>query len=84
LFVFISGYTSALVFGRLMLEHGYIIAAVRPAKRAFQLYSAHIIVVVIYIAVIGCVSRHLHDPDDLNQFNVAIFINAPAPIGGLA
>ena len=77
LFVFISGYTAAFVFGRVMIERGYAAAASRLAKRAFTLYAAHIIVVVIYIAVIACVSRQFHDPDDLNQFNVAIFMNMP-------
>src|SRR5712664_1914110 len=77
LFVFISGYTAAFVFGRLMIERGYAAAASRLAKRAFTLYAAHIIVVVIYIVVIACVSRQFHDPDDLNQFNVADFMNMP-------
>ena len=77
LFVFISGYTAALVFGRVMIERGYAATASRLAKRALVLYAAHIIVVVIYIAVIACVSREFHDPDDLNQFNVAVFMNMP-------
>jgi hypothetical protein len=76
-FVFISGYTAAFVFGRVMIERGYAAAASRLGKRAFTLYAAHIIVVVIYIAVIACVSRQFHDPDDLNQFNVAVFMNMP-------
>ena len=37
--------------------------------------AAHIVVVVIYIAIIACTSREFHDPDDLNQFNVAVFID---------
>jgi hypothetical protein len=77
LFVFISGYTAAFVFGRVMIERGYAAAASRLAKRALTLYAAHIIVVLIYIAVIACVSREFHDPDDLNQFNVAVFMNTP-------
>jgi hypothetical protein len=52
LFVFISGYTAAFVFGRVMIERGYAAAASRLAKRAFTLYAAHIIVVVIYIALL--------------------------------
>jgi len=77
LFVFISGYTATLVFGRVMIELGYATTLSRLAKRALTLYAAHIIVVVIYIAVIACVSREFHDPDDLNQFNVAVFMNMP-------
>jgi hypothetical protein len=77
LFVFISGYTAALVFGRLMIERGYVAAAAKLAKRALQLYVAHIAVILIYIAVIARVSHGFHDPDDLNQFNVAVFLNKP-------
>jgi hypothetical protein len=77
LFVFISGYTAVLVFGRVMIERGYAAAASRLAKRAFELYAAHIVVVVIYIGIIASVSREFHDPDDLNQFNVAVFMNMP-------
>jgi hypothetical protein len=77
LFVLISGYTAALAFGRVMIERGYAAAASRLAKRAFELYAAHIVVVVIYIGIIASVSREFHDPDDLNQFNVAVFMNMP-------
>ena len=77
LFVFISGYTAAFVFGRVMIERGYVAAASRVARRASELYIAHIIVVAIYIALIAWASRAFHDPDDLNQFNVAIFMSKP-------
>jgi len=50
LFVFISGYTAAFVFGRIMIERGYLAAGSRLVRRAFELYAAHIIVVVIYVA----------------------------------
>jgi hypothetical protein len=77
LFVFISGYTAAFVFGRIMIERGYFAAASRLAKRTLQLYAAHILVVVVYIAVIAGVSQELHDPNDLNVFNAAPFISKP-------
>jgi len=77
LFVFISGYTAAFVFGRIMIERGYVAAMSRLARRASELYIAHIIVVTIYTALVAWVSRELHDPDDLNQFNVAVFISKP-------
>ena len=35
LFVFISGYAAACVFGRIMVEQGYVAAASRLVKRAF-------------------------------------------------
>jgi hypothetical protein len=77
LFVFISGYTAAMVFGKVMIERGYPAVVLRLARRAFQLYAAHMAVVVVYVAVIAWVSREFRDPDDLNQFNVAVFISMP-------
>jgi hypothetical protein len=77
LFVFISGYTAAVVFGRIMIERGCAAAASRLLKRVAKLYAAHIIVLAVYIAIVGGLSRGLHDPDDLNQFNVAVFLSHP-------
>jgi hypothetical protein len=77
LFVFISGYTAALVFGKTMIERGYVAAASRLVRRASELYAAYIIVVVVYIAMIAWVSQELHDPDDLDQFNIGVFMSKP-------
>jgi len=77
LFVFISGYTAACVFGRIMIEQGYVAAMARLLRRASKLYTAHLILLVVYIATVECVSRGLHDPDDLEQFNIAVFMSNP-------
>ena len=81
-FVFISGYTAALVFLRIMREKGYATAAGRIVKRVFQLYAAHLGALLVYVGVIVWVSYVSGDPDDVNQFNVAAF--ADAPFRGLA
>lgn len=77
LFVFVSGYTAALVFIRAMRDKGYATAAGRIVKRVFQLYAAHLAVLVVYVGVIVWVSYVSGDPDDVNQFNVAAFAEAP-------
>jgi hypothetical protein len=56
LFVFISGYTASFVYARMMLDRGFVIAGTRLVKRAWQIYVAHIILFVIYIAEIGYLS----------------------------
>ena len=53
LFVFISGYTASFVYARMMLERGTVIGATRLIKRAWQIYVAHVLLFVIYIAEIG-------------------------------
>src|SRR5215216_1282502 len=49
LFVFISGYTATLVFGRMMLDRGFDIGATRLFRRVWQLYVAHILLFVFYM-----------------------------------
>ena len=56
LFVFISGYTAALVYGRIMRDHGFVIGATRLAKRVWQLYVAHILLFVAFTAQVAWVS----------------------------
>jgi hypothetical protein len=60
-----------------MIERGWVAAASRLVKRVSKLYAAHITVLAVYIAIVGGLSLGLHDPDDLNQFNVAVFMSHP-------
>ena len=47
LFVFISGYTVALVYSRTMGADGFVVAAVGILARAWKLYVAHILLFVV-------------------------------------
>ncbi|MEW6644926.1 MAG: OpgC domain-containing protein [Pseudomonadota bacterium] len=78
LFVFISGYTASFVFARIMLERGFVIGGTRLIKRAWQIYVAHIVLFVIYIAEIGYLAARYHDPNLEHEFNVAGFMRDPA------
>ncbi|MBR0796835.1 OpgC domain-containing protein [Bradyrhizobium jicamae] len=78
LFVFISGYTASFVYARIMLERGFVIGGTRLIKRAWQIYVAHVMLFVIYIAEIGYLSQRYHDPNLQNEFNVAGFMQNPA------
>src|SRR6476469_6805955 len=71
LFVFISGYTASFVYARMMLERGFIVGATRLTKRVWQLYVAHIILFVIYIAAISYLALRFGDSSLINEFNVA-------------
>ena len=70
LFVFISGYTASFVYARMMLERGFIVGATRLTKRVWQLYVAHIILFVIYIAAISYLALRFGDSEIINEFNV--------------
>src|SRR6478736_10277709 len=71
LFVFISGYTAALVYGRIMRDHGFVIGATRLAKRVWQLYVAHVMLLVIYIAAVVYVAFRFQYDNVLHEFNIA-------------
>lgn len=77
LFVFISGYTASFVYAKMMLDRGFVVGATRLFKRVWQLYVAHVVLLVIYIAAIGYVAQRFHDADIVNEFNIAGFIDNP-------
>lgn len=77
LFVFISGYTASFVYAKMMLDRGFLVGSTRLWKRVWQLYVAHVLLFVIYIATIGWVALRYADPDILNEFNVAGLVENP-------
>ncbi len=77
LFVFISGYTASFVYAKMMIERGFIVGATRLWKRVWQLYVAHVILFVVYVAAIGWVAYRYSDAEIINEFNLAGFIDNP-------
>jgi hypothetical protein len=43
IFIFISGYTAAFVYGRAMRERGFVVASARILRRAWQIFEALIL-----------------------------------------
>lgn len=70
LFVFVSGYTAAVLYGKMMLERGFVVTATRIFKRLWQLYAAYIVLFVIYVDLIGYVARKSGAPELIAEFNV--------------
>jgi hypothetical protein len=62
IFVFISGYTAAFVYGREMLNRGFVVAGARILKRAWQVYVAHIFLFVLYMAELAYVTTTFVNP----------------------
>lgn len=77
LFVFISGYTAAFVYAKWMVNHGFVVGATRLFKRVWQLYVAHIVLFVVYLATIGFVADRFDSTTIIHQFNVAGLIENP-------
>ncbi len=77
IFVFISGYTAAFVYGRAMREQGFVVAGARILKRAWQIYVAHIFLFAIYMAEIAYVSRSFDNPLYHEEMGIFEFLQQP-------
>ena len=70
LFVFVGGYIAAILYGRMMLERGFVVTATRIFKRLWQLYAAYVVLFVLYINLIGYVARRSRASELIGEFNV--------------
>jgi len=76
-FIFISGYSAAIVYGRIMLERGALVGATRLLRRAWQLYAAFIVLYAIYVVSIGDIATRYAAPDIIYEFKMAGFLEDP-------
>ena len=60
-----------------MRDFGFVIGATRLWKRVWQLYLAHVMLVVVYFATIGYLALHLGLDDIAHYFNVARLTDRP-------
>lgn len=77
LFVFISGYTATLVFGRMMVQRGFLIGATRLLRRVWQLYVAHVLLFIFYLTSVHYLAHRFDIPHLMDQFNVARLMEFP-------
>ncbi len=60
IFIFISGYTAAMVYGRAMRQGGFRHGAVRILRRCRELYVAHVVVFTLYMAQAAYAAMWFH------------------------
>ncbi len=77
MFVFISGYTAAFVYGRVMIERGFTVASMRILKRVWQIYVAFIFLFMIYLAQISWVAARFENPLYIEEMNLLHFLQRP-------
>ena len=77
MFVFISGYTAAFVYGRAMRQRGFVVAGARILKRAWQVYVAHVFLFVVYLAEIAYVSKSFESSLYAEEWNIFDFLKQP-------
>jgi hypothetical protein len=77
LFVFISGYTATLVFGKMMAQRGFVIGATRLFKRVWQLYVAHALLFLFYLTAVHYLAHRFNISHLMDEFNVARLMEFP-------
>jgi hypothetical protein len=77
IFIFISGYTAAFVYGRAMRERGVLVASARILRRAWQIYVAHIFLFTIFMAEIAYVAATFDNPLYAEEMKILDFLKQP-------
>lgn len=77
IFIFISGYTAAFVYGRAMLESGFLIATARILRRVWQIYVAHVFLFTIFLAEISYVATSFENPLYTEEMGIMDFLKQP-------
>jgi hypothetical protein len=76
-FIFISGYTAALVYGRRLASKGAFYAIAQVLRRAWQLYVAHIFLFMLFIAEVSYTAAAFKNAMYNEEMRVADFLQEP-------
>ena len=76
-FIFISGYTAAIVYGRALSLHGSLFASAQILRRAWQLYVAHIFLFMIFLAEVSYTVMSFNNPMYNEEMRVGEFLIEP-------
>lgn len=70
IFIFVTGYAAAILYGRMTLERGFVVATSRIYRRVGKLYAAYLVLFVAYISVISWFAARYDAPDIIAQYHV--------------
>jgi hypothetical protein len=76
-FIFISGYTAAMVYGRTLSRHGPFYAGAQILRRAWQLYIAHIFLFVMFVAEVSYTVTTFNNPMYNDEMQIGEFLTEP-------
>ena len=80
MFVFVVGYGVAVIYGKMALERGFVVAATRILHRLWRLYAAYVVLFVIYIDTIAYVASQEMAPEIINDYNISDILEHPLRI----
>ena len=76
-FIFISGYTAGMVYGRAIEQQGLLRAAMRIYHRVWQLYVAHVFLFMQFMATVAYLVDDLNNAIYAEEFRAADFLKEP-------
>ena len=77
IFVFISGYSAALAYGRSERRYGFVYMTAHVWKRCWQLYVAHLILFLFYTAQIAWLAARFSNSMYIEELNITRFLESP-------
>lgn len=77
LFVFVSGFTVAFVYTKIMQKTGFLTTAVGIWGRVWKIYVAYILLLVFYVVTIGYVAQRYGHAHLLDDFNIRRLVADP-------
>ncbi|MDJ0944749.1 MAG: OpgC domain-containing protein [Kiloniellales bacterium] len=78
IFVFCSGFASALAFGSIFIKKGFFLGAARIVYRAWQIYWAHICLFLMTASVVVLGTEFIGIKDYVGRLNLHPFFDDPA------
>jgi len=76
-FVLVTGYAAAILFGKMTVERGFVVTTTRIFRRVGKLYAVHLVVFVLYISTIGWVAAGYAAPDIIAEYHVVGILSDP-------
>jgi hypothetical protein len=77
IFIFISGFTAALVYGRATFEKGFVIGTARIARRVWQIYTTHLLLFLLLMAEIAFITAYSGKQFYMHEMVVEDFFKRP-------
>jgi len=77
IFIFISGFTAALVYGRATFEAGIVTGTARILRRVWQIYTAHVLLFLVLMAEIAYVTAYSGKQFYVQEMVVGDFFKEP-------
>ncbi len=77
IFVFISGYSAAIAYGRSERKLGFVYMTAHVWRRCWQLYVAHLVLFIFYTAQIAWLAERFSNSMYIEEVNIARFLEAP-------